>query len=231
MSHLDDHNGEPTVSTDVAAGRRQRWQRYWNRHAHSYDREMALLDRLLFRDTRQWICGQATGQVLEVAIGTGLNIGLYPDGVALTGIDLSPAMLAIARHRAHELGRTVDLRCENAETLNFPDASFDTVVCTFSLCGIPDHKQAVAEMVRVLRPGATLLLADHVAAAHPVLRAVQGVAEMVSVPLAGEHLRRRPIELVRSAGLRIVRHDRFAAGIVERLAARESMSTPRRCHE
>lgn len=199
---------------------RQRWQRYWNRHAHTYDREMALLDRLLFRDTRRWICAQATGQVLEVAIGTGLNIGLYPLGVALTGIDLSPAMLAIARRRARELGRTVDLRCGNAETLDFPDASFDTVVCTFSLCGIPDHEQAVAEMVRVLRPGATLLLADHVAATHPALRAVQSLAELVSVPLGGEHFRRRPIELVRSAGLRIERHDRFAAGIVERLTAR-----------
>lgn len=199
---------------------RQRWQRYWNRHAHTYDREMAVLDRVLFRDTRRWICAQATGQVLEVAIGTGLNIGLYPPGIALTGVDLSPGMLAIARHRAHELGRTVELQCGDAEALAFPDASFDTVVCTFSLCAIPDHQQALTEMVRVLRPGALLLLADHVAAAHPALRAVQGIAELVSVPLGGEHFRRRPIELVRSAGLGIEHHDRFAAGVVERLSAR-----------
>jgi ubiquinone/menaquinone biosynthesis C-methylase UbiE len=199
---------------------RQRWQRYWNRHAHTYDREMAVLDRVLFRDTRRWICAQATGQVLEVAIGTGLNIGLYPPGNALTGVDLSPGMLAIARHRAHELGRTVELQCGDAEALAFPDASFDTVVCTFSLCAIPDHQQALTEMVRVLRPGGLLLLADHVAAAHPALRAVQGIAELVSVPLGGEHFRRRPIELVRSAGLGIEHHDRFAAGVVERLSAR-----------
>jgi hypothetical protein len=75
-------------------------------------------------------------------------------------------------------------------------------------------------MVRVLRPGGTLLLADHVAAAHPALRAVQRIAELVSVPLGGEHFRRRPLELVRAAGLRVERHDRFAAGIVERFAAR-----------
>lgn len=199
---------------------RQRWQRYWNRHAHTYDREMAVLDRVLFRDTRRWICAQATGQVLEVAIGTGLNIGLYPPGITLTGVDLSPGMLAIARHRAHELGRTVELQCRDAEALAFPDASFDTVVCTFSLCAIPDHHQALTEMVRVLRPGGLLLLADHVAAAHPALRAVQGIAELVSVPLGGEHFRRRPIELVRSAGLRIEHHDRFAAGVVERFSAR-----------
>ena len=204
----------------VSAGRRRRWQRYWDRQAGGYDRQMRLLDRVLFRDTRDWICGQASGRVLEVAIGTGLNIGRYPPDVTLTGVELSPAMLAVAQRRARQLGRVVDLRSGDAEALEFPDASFDTVVCTFSLCAIPDHERAVTEMVRVLRPGAQLLLADHVVAAHPALRALQGTAELVSIPLAGEHFRRRPIELVRAAGLAVERHDRFAAGVVERLTAR-----------
>ncbi|MGH3670086.1 MAG: hypothetical protein ACRDSH_05560, partial [Pseudonocardiaceae bacterium] len=65
-----------------------------------------------------------------------------------------------------------------------------------------------------------LLLADHVVAARPALRALQRTAELVSIPLGGEHFRRRPIELVRAAGLTIERHDRFAAGVVERLTAR-----------
>jgi ubiquinone/menaquinone biosynthesis C-methylase UbiE len=204
----------------VSAGRRRRWQRYWDRQAGVYDRQMELLDRMLFRDTRDWICGQARGRALEVAIGTGLNIGRYPPGVRLTGVELSPAMLALAQRRARELGRVVNLRRGDAEALEFPDASFDTVVCTFSLCAIPDHERAITEMVRVLRPGAQLLLADHVVAAHPALRALQRTAELVSIPLGGEHFRRRPIELVRAAGLAIERHDRFAAGVVERLTAR-----------
>ncbi len=203
----------------VSAEQRRRWRRYWDRNSRGYDRQMGLLDRVLFGDTRRWVCSQATGRVLEVAIGTGLNLEHYPDEVALTGIDLSPAMLEIVQRRARELDRAVDLRCGDAEALEFPDASFDSVVCTFSLCAIPDHRQAVAEMVRVLRPGATLLLADHVVAHHPALRAVQRITELVSVPLGGEHFRRRPIELVRAAGLRVERHDRFAAGIVERLTA------------
>jgi ubiquinone/menaquinone biosynthesis C-methylase UbiE len=95
------------------------------------------------------------------------------------------------------------------------------VVCTFSLCAIPDHRQALAEMIRVLRPGGVLLLADHVASSVPVLRAIQRGFEWVTIPLGGEHFRRRPLEHVRAAGLRIERHDRFAAGIVERLAARK----------
>ncbi len=181
---------------------------------------MGFWERVLFRDTRRWVCSQAAGQVLEVAIGTGLNLEHYPNDVALTGIDVSPAMLQIARRRAGELGRAVDLGVGDAEALEFTDASFDSVVCTFSLCAIPDDRRAVPEMIRVLRPGGTLLLADHVAATQPVLRAGQRIAELVSVPLGGEHFQRRPIELVQAAGLQVERHDRFAAGIVERFAAR-----------
>ena len=104
----------------------------------------------------------------------------------------------------------------------FDDAGFDTVVCTFSLCAIPDHHRAVAEMARVLRPGGLLLLADHVRSTHRIVRGGQRLAELISVPLGGEHFRRRPFDLVTAAGLRVEHHDRFALGIVERLAARRT---------
>lgn len=201
--------------------RRARWRRYWDKHSKTYDREMQFLDRVLFRDTRSWICQQASGEVLEVAIGTGLNLEHYPPEVRLTGIELSPNMLAIARLRADDLDRHVELRVGDAEALDLPSAAFDTVVCTFSLCAIPDHHKALVEMARVLRPGGALLLADHVASTVRVLRAGQRVLELGSIPLGGEHLLRRPIEHVRAAGFRIEGHDRFAAGVVERLAARK----------
>ena len=201
---------------------RRRWARYWDRHAGGYDRQMGFMDRILFGDTRQWICAQAQGRVLEVAIGTGLNLTHYPGDVELTGIELSAAMLDVARRRAAELGRQAHLWIGDAEALEFPDATFDTVVCTFSLCAIPDHHRAVNEMVRVLRPGGRLLLADHVTSIHPAIRAVQRAAERVTVPWGGEHFRRRPLELVTAAGLRVEGHDRFALGVVERLAARKA---------
>jgi ubiquinone/menaquinone biosynthesis C-methylase UbiE len=205
----------------VESARRARWRRYWDRHATIYDREMRFLDQVLFRDTRSWICRQTSGEVLEVAIGTGLNLEHYPPDIHLTGIELSQEMLAIARRRADDLGRHVDLQMGDAEALDMPDGVFDTVVCTFSLCAIPDHHTALTEMARVLRPGGLLLLADHVASSGRGLRAIQWVLELVTVPLGGEHFRRRPLEQVHAAGFRIERHDRFAAGIVERLAARK----------
>jgi ubiquinone/menaquinone biosynthesis C-methylase UbiE len=197
-----------------------RLRRHWDKQSAGYDQKMDRAEQL-FGDTRAWVCGQATGAVLEVAVGTGLNLGLYPEQATVTGIDLSPAMLELARERAAELGRDIDLRVGNAQRLEFDDASFDTVVCTLGLCAVPDDGGAVDEMVRVLRPGGLLLLADHVVSTSALIRALQAVIEVYSVRAQNEHFRRRPIEHVRAAGLDIERHDRFRKGIVERLAARK----------
>ncbi len=130
-------------------------------------------------------------------------------------------MLALARRRAEELGRAAELREGDAHALAFPDASFDTVVCTLSLCAIPDDRRAIAEMKRVLRPGGRLLLLDHIAGAALPVRAVQWLLELVTVPWGGEHFRRRPLEHVRAEGLQLERQERSKLGIVERLAARK----------
>jgi ubiquinone/menaquinone biosynthesis C-methylase UbiE len=200
---------------------RDRWRRYWDKASVSYDRQMQFYDRVLLSGSRPWICAQATGHTLEVAIGTGLNLPLYPAGAELTGIDFSPAMLGIAQTRARKLGRVVDLQVADAQALPFPAASFDTVVCTFALCAIPDERRAVGEMIRVLRPGGLLLLADHIAAATWPVRGLQRVLELATVPLQGEHMLRRPLRQVQAEGLQIERRERFKLGMVERLAARK----------
>jgi ubiquinone/menaquinone biosynthesis C-methylase UbiE len=200
---------------------RDRWRRCWDKTSVSYDRQMQFYDRVLLAGSRPWVCAQATGHTLEVAIGTGLNLPLYPAGAELTGIDFSPAMLGIAQTRARQLGRMVDLQIADAQALPFPDASFDTVVCTFSLCAIPDERRAVGEMIRVLRPGGLLLLADHIAGATWPVRRLERALELATVPLRGEHMLRRPLRQVQAEGLQIQRRERFKLGMVERLAARK----------
>jgi ubiquinone/menaquinone biosynthesis C-methylase UbiE len=201
--------------------RTQRLRRYWDKHARNYDKQIAFWERRLFADGRHWVCAQATGEVLEVAIGTGRNLPYYPHGIRLTGIEFSPAMLELARRQADQLGRKVDLRLGDAQALQLPDASFDTVVCTLSLCAIPDERRAVAEMRRVLRPGGRLLLLDHVAGSPRWVRAIQWLLELVTVPLGEEHLRRRPLLQVQAEGFQIQQRERSKLGIVERLAARK----------
>lgn len=130
--------------------RHARWARRWDENALMTDVGMRVLDRALFRDTRDWLCRQAEGEVLEVGIGSGLNLSRYPPGVTIAGIDLSPAMVGLAQARAAALGLEVRLDVGDAQALPWRDAAFDSVTCTFALCGIPDHRRALVEMIRVL---------------------------------------------------------------------------------
>jgi ubiquinone/menaquinone biosynthesis C-methylase UbiE len=209
------------MSMNASDKRARRLRRYWDKHARNYDKQMAFWERRLFGDGRQWLCAKATGDVLEVAIGTGRNLPFYPESIRLTGVDFSPAMLELARRQADRLGRHVDLRLGDAQALGLPDAGFDTVVCTFSLCAIPDERRAIAEMKRVLRPGGRLLLLDHVAGATWPVRAVQWLLEQVTRPLNEEHLLRRPLLQVRAEGFEVEQAERSKLGIVEQLAARK----------
>jgi ubiquinone/menaquinone biosynthesis C-methylase UbiE len=196
-----------------------RQKRVWDKTAPGYDRQIAFFEKTWFTGGREWLTSRARGQVLEVAVGTGRNLPGYPAEVTLTGIELSPAMLAIARQRAADLGREADLRDGDAQRLPFDDASFDTVLCALSLCTIPSPAAAVGEMRRVLRPGGRLLLLDHIGSTWPPLYAAQWVMERFTVRTAGEHFTRRQLPLVQAAGFQIVETERLKAGTVERVHA------------
>jgi ubiquinone/menaquinone biosynthesis C-methylase UbiE len=195
-------------------------RRVWEAMAPRYDRDIRFFEKVQFGGGREWVCSRATGDVLEVAIGTGRNLPSYPAEVTVTGVELSPAMLAIGRTRAAELGREVELREADAEALPFADASFDTVVCTLSLCTIPDHAKAIAEMARVLRPGGRLLLLDHIRSRWWPVWAVQRLIDVFTVRTAGEYMTRRPAPMLGAAGLQIVESQRLKLGTVERVHAR-----------
>lgn len=211
------HSAGPVVTeTD-------RVRRVYDRLAPRYDRLIALAERLLFAGGRQWACAEARGDLLEVAVGTGGNLAFYPRGVHLTGIDVSEGMLArvAARARTLALDPPVDLQVGDAQHLEFPDASFDTVIATLALCSIPDHDAAVAEMARVLRPGGQLRLLEHVASPRLPIRVLQQMLDPLAVRFQGDHLLRRPELPVRAAGLEIDHMHRSKAGIVLMLTARK----------
>lgn len=200
----------------------ERVRQIYEKEAPHYDLSMGFFEKLLFRDARSWVCSQARGRTLEIAVGTGLNLPHYPAGVDLTGIELSPAMLERARARSAELGRPVDLRLGDATALEFPDQSFDSVVCTFSLCTIPDDAAAVAEVRRVLRPGGELLLAEHVRSTRPRIRAGQKLIDPIAVRFSADHLVREPLRHLQAQGFELERLERYGLGIVERAVARRA---------
>ncbi len=201
----------------------ERVRRLWERSAPKFDRWMRLPERLLFAGGREWACSQAEGDVLEVAVGTGRNLPHYPQHVRLTGIDVSPAVVGIARQRARDLGREVDLREGDAQALELPGERFDTVVCTLSLCSIPDDRRAIAEAGRVLRPGGRFILLEHVRSPIRAVRAVQRVIDWFSVRLLGDHQLREPLVHLREEGFEIEKVERLKWGVVERAVARKPL--------
>src|SRR5918997_6446372 len=186
----------------------ERVRRYYEQIAHRYDEYVGYFERWFIGDGRQWVCRQAAGDVLELAIGTGRNLPYYPADVQLTGVDLTPAMLELARQRAKRLGREVDLRLGDAQALDLPDARFDTVVATLALSSIPDDRRVVAEARRVLRPGGRFIVLDFVGSPLLPVRTLQHLLGPIMVQRYAFHPLREPLEALDAAGLVVDRLER-----------------------
>ena len=177
----------------------------WARDAPRYDGWMRRFDRHMLRDGRAWLGRRAHGRVLEVAVGTGLNLPHYPKGTDLTGVDLSPDMLARARVRAADLGIDATLTEASATRLPFPDDSFDTVVSTLVMCTVADPVRALREVRRVLRPDGQYLFLEHGGSDDEDLARWQRRFDPIWKHLAGGcHLSRHAPQLVADAGFTIV---------------------------
>ncbi len=201
-----------------------RVRRAFDASAARYDRSMAQAERWVLGEQRRWAVSRARGRVLEIAVGTGLDLPLYGEGVdEVVGVDLSPAMLDVARRRLRDRGPggpPVELRVGDAQALDLPTASVDTVVSTYSLCAVPDPARALDEARRVLRPGGRLVLVEHGPALTRWVRAGQRLLDPVTVRLHEEHLLRDPAEAARGAGFDVAEVDRGGrAGLVHRVLA------------
>src|SRR5215218_23314 len=202
-----------------------RVREYFDSHAGGYDEQFGAVERRLLGDQRGWAASRARGDVLELGVGTGLNLPLYPATVRrVVGVDLSAGMLDRARHRIRALGLEdrVEVRRGDVQALDLPDASVDSVVSTYSLCTVPDPAAAVREAERVLVPGGELLLVEHGPAVSRWVRAVQHLLNPVTVRWQADDLLRRPEPLVRAAGFEVVAADHAGtAGVVHRVHARK----------
>ncbi|MEA2682860.1 MAG: hypothetical protein QOK05_1188 [Chloroflexota bacterium] len=154
-----------------------------------------------------------TGRVLEVGVGTGATLPHYPAGVELTGIDLSPGMLGVARGRAEDLGISAELLEMDAQALRFPDRSFDAVVFTLCLCTIPSPAAAIREGLRVARPGAPIRFLEHVRSHLLAVALVQELVNPLTVLLQHDHFNRRTFDEARLAGVADLVEERWFLGL------------------
>ena len=157
------------------------------------------------RELRSRYVPQASGWVLEIGIGSGHNLPHYGSEVTtLTGLDPAAELTGKARERAEALGRPVEVLGVSGEAIPADDARFDTIVCTWTLCSIPNVYAALREMRRVLKPGGRLIFIEHGLAPEPKVQRWQRRIEPLWKKIGGGcHLTRQADELIGDAGFDI----------------------------
>ena len=196
---------------------------YFDALASGYDLFMWPLERALFARLRQrafrtFRPSAFPRLLLEVGVGTGVNLPFYPASSRVVAVDASAEMLAVARRRRTRA--VVKLSQTDVHHLAFCDATFDGVVGSFLLCNVTDPPIVLQEVRRVLRPGGRLLLLEHVRGVHPW---VARLTDLLDLPWHAWsrscHLNRETEATVASAGFTITRNERYALGVVQLIEA------------
>lgn len=193
--------------------------RTYDEVAPHYDAAMRPLERWFLKRWRAEIFAQLpkSGVILEVGAGTGLNFEFYRREAVGVATEPSIEMLKIAKNKSRPEGLT--LVQSFAEKLPFRDASFDTAFASLVFCSVESPQAAFAELRRVVRPGGTVVLLDHVRP-RGLLGPVFDLLNMVTVPFCGDHFNRRTATAASSAGLDVLQIQKRALGIFNLITCR-----------
>jgi ubiquinone/menaquinone biosynthesis C-methylase UbiE len=177
---------------------------FYQRHVLPYLLHLAMRQKQLLPFRRR-VIGAAEGRVLEIGIGSGLNLPLYGPGVqSIIGLEPLPELLRMARERARASSTSIEFLEDSAEAMPLDDDCVDTVVTTWTLCTIPNAAHALTEMRRVLKPGGALLFVEHGRASEPGVARLQDRLDPLWSRVAGGcHLNRKIDDLISASGLRI----------------------------
>ncbi len=162
---------------------------------------------------RKKLLAQATGNVIDVGAGYGMNFPYLVNAAHITGIDFSPVMLNRAREMVQATAMRLNLREGDAEALQFADNSFDTVISTLSTCSFYDPIKALQEMRRVCKPDGRILLIEHGRSSWEWLGRYQDHHVHEQIEMGACRWNQEPQELVEAAGLHIIKAERTLFGI------------------
>lgn len=193
--------------------------RTYDEAAPHYDAAMRPLERWFLKRWRAELFSQLpeNGVILEVGAGTGLNFEFYRREAVGVATEPSIEMLKIAKNKRRPEGLT--LVQSFAEKLPFRDASFDAAFASLVFCSVESPQAAFLELRRVVRPGGTIVLLDHVRP-RGLLGPVFDVLNLIIVPLWGDHVNRRTATAASSAGLDVLRIKKRALGIFNLITCR-----------
>lgn len=196
--------------------------RVYRRIARFYDLLDTPFERWRYAPLRRELFRGLTGAILDAGIGTGRNMPYYPPGSRVTGIDLSPAMLARASHRRERLGLDVELLERDVRATGLPDDRFDAVAATFLFCVLDDSLQlpALRELARLVKPGGEIRILEYEYSADPVRRFIMRLWAPWVRYAYGATFDRHTERYIPQAGLEIVEQRFLYRDIVKLIVAR-----------
>jgi ubiquinone/menaquinone biosynthesis C-methylase UbiE len=199
----------------------ERIRRIYGERALTYDQSIGVTERFALGPFRKAFGAHLRGETIEVGIGSGLNLPFYTAAVTrAVGVDLSPEMLALAQSRAEALALPIELLEGDAESLPFPDGSFDTAAVSLALCTIPDPVRGLRELARVCRPEGRVVMLEHVLSPLAPVALAERLLSPFQERTLGCHLDRETIDVARRLGFEIIEEQRRLFGVFRLVLAR-----------
>jgi ubiquinone/menaquinone biosynthesis C-methylase UbiE len=188
----------------------------YDRVSRFYDIFESMIERFFFSKWRKKALSDLEGKVLEVGVGTGKNLRYYSKDVQLTGIDISPKMMAKAKKKKQKLEIDADLELMDAQRMDFHDDTFDFVVLTFVLCSVPDPQTALLEIRRVLKKDGKLIALEHVLSRNPFIALWENIHNPITRGLFGVNVNRDTRSNIETSGFKVITDNELAVGDVFR---------------
>jgi len=196
-------------------------QAKWNLVSRTYD-FMTWGEERRFGAAKARLFAKMRGRCFMVAAGTGNEFRYFPSRLTVTAVDISPGMIEKARRKAALYDGALDVRVMDVQALEFPDATFDTVVTACTFCSVPDPLRGLRELYRCLKPGGQLLMFEHVRSRVGPIAIFQDLMTPISSRF-GPAMNRDTISNVLRAGFELRRENNVYLDVVKAIEARRPL--------
>ncbi|MBN7795207.1 class I SAM-dependent methyltransferase [Parahaliea mediterranea] len=196
-------------------------QAKWDKAAPTFDLMAGRGAEVRWRPHKERLFGRmGDGDILFMALGTGLDIAAFPPGKRITAIDISPAMLAVAAPRVAAYDGELEARVMDVHELEFDDNHFDQVFTSCTFCSVPDPVNGLRSLYRVMKPGAELCMFEHTGSRFYPFRGMMNLMSLLTEKL-GPAMNRRTVDNVVAAGFELVEVNHIFLDVVKTIIARK----------
>lgn len=193
-------------------------QKKWDKAAKAFDFMNGAGPEKRWGPAKLELFSHMKGNILFLAVGTGLDFDTFPEGKTITGIDISPEMLKRAEHRAKAYKGDITLKQMDVHEMDFADESFDQVYTSCTFCSVPNPVEGLKQLHRVLKPGGEIRMFEHTGSKHFPFNVMMNIMTPLSSRL-GPDMNRHTAENVAKAGFKVKEVENLFLDVVKTIYA------------